>query len=131
MASYKGRDGLIKIGTVTIAELKSWSLDTTQETIDDTVMGDAWRTHLLGMKAYSGSFTCNWDKSDTNGQMALDITGTKLGTATGTFYPNGTGTDGATYSGVFTITSVSRSAALDGAVEATYQFTGNGSLAQA
>lgn len=131
MANHKGSEGLVKIGTATMSELKSWSLDTTQETMDDTVMGDTWRTHQPGLKAWSGSFSCLWDETDTSGQMALDIAGTNAGTATVTLYAEGTGTGATTYSGVVTINSVSRSAAHDGMVEATYQFTGNGTLTKA
>jgi hypothetical protein len=128
MATYKGSGGVLRIGTTTLAELKSWTIDTTQETIDDTSMGDAWRTHIPGLLSWSGSGECHWDPTNTNGQTVLDLAGTTIGTATATFFPVGTATTATQYSGVITVNSASRTASMDGLVEATFQFTGNGTL---
>lgn len=133
MANHYGNEGLVTIGTGTanvLAELRSWSLDVTQEMVDDTVMGDSWRSNKPILRGWSGSFACLWDETDTNGQMAIRLSGTALTTATVTFRPEGTGTGATTYSGVVTITGQNMTAAYDGLVEATYTFTGNGTLTQ-
>lgn len=128
MANHRGQEGLARVGTSAVAELRSWSLDITQDTIEDSTMGDTFRTYTTGMKSWSGSFTCYWDEADTNGQMALVPLGTNAGTATATFLPEGTATAATSYSGVVVVTGVSHSAAFDGMVEATYSFQGSGTL---
>ena len=71
MANHKGSEGVVKIGSDTIAEVKDWSFDETADTTEDTVMGDAARTRievisrrsdhgryfLLNVSAYHQCFT--------------------------------------------------------------------------
>ena len=128
MANHRGQEGLVRVGTAAVAELRSYSLDITQDTIEDTTLGDTFRTYAVGMRSWSGSFTCYWDETDANGQMALSPTGTNAGTATVTFMPEGTATAATTYSGVVVVTGANHSAAFDGMVEATYTFVGTGTL---
>lgn len=128
MANHRGQEGLVRVGTNVVAELRSWSLDITQDTIEDSTMGDTFRTYTTGMKSWSGQLTCYWDEADTNGQMALLPLGTNAGTATATFLPEGTATAATSYSGVVVITGANHSAAFDGMVEATYSFQGTGTL---
>jgi predicted secreted protein len=128
MANHRGQEGLVRVGTSAVAELRSWSLDITQDTIEDSTMGDTFRTYTTGMKSWSGQLTCYWDESDTNAQMALAPLGTNAGTATVTLLPEGTSTAATTYSGVVVVTGCSHTASFDGMVEATYSFQGTGTL---
>ena len=48
MATYTGKNGAVYVGVNAVAEIKDWSLETTSETVSDTVMGDSWvHTSLL------------------------------------------------------------------------------------
>lgn len=127
MGTHHGKDGVVKVAANTVAEVKEFSVESQTEIVDDTVMGDAWKTHLAGQKSWSGSLTCNWDETDTNGQEAL----TDGASVTLNLYPEGADTGDKYLSGTATITGITVGAAVDGVVSRTFTFTGNGALAWA
>jgi len=126
MANHKGSEGTIKVGSSAISEIRSWSLDHSADTIEDTSMGDASRTRQAGLKSWSGSVECYWDETDTDGQQALDA-GSEV---TLNLYPEGATSADTYFTGSALVTSVSRSGSLDGMVEATFSFEGNGDLTE-
>jgi len=71
MANHKGSEGLVKIGSNTVAEVKDWSLSETADTIEDTTMGDVSRTRKPSLTTASGSLSCFWDETDSTGQIAM------------------------------------------------------------
>lgn len=127
MATNIGKDGAVYSGTNAVAEIKDWSLETTSETVDTTVMGDDWMTHTATQKSWTASFTANWDPSDTNGQQTL----TEGASVTLKLYPTGNTSSNIEWSGTATITSVSKTASFDGMVEASFSAQGDGALAEA
>jgi len=126
MANHTGSEGTVKIGTNTVAEVKSWSIDETADTIEDTAMGDTDRTYKTGLKSWSGSMDCFWDETDTTGQGAL-TTGASVTLAV---YPEGAVSGDTYFSGTALVTGISRQAALDGMVEASFSFQGTGALTE-
>ena len=124
MATHKGSEGTIKVGSNAVAELRSYVLEESTETIEDTVLSDTSRTFQVGLKSFSGSCDVFWDETDTSGQGAL----TNGASATLNVYPEGADTGDTFYSGAIIVTGVERSAATDGMVEATISFTGTGAL---
>lgn len=127
MATNIGKDGAVYSGSNAVAEIKDWSLETTSETVDTTVMGDDWMTHTATQKSWTASFTANWDPSDTNGQQTL----TEGASVTLKLYPTGNTSSNIEWSGTATITSVSKTASFDGMVEASFSAQGDGALAEA
>lgn len=127
MANHKGSEGVVKIGTNTIAEVKDWSFDETADTTEDTVMGDAARTRKSTLTSASGSVNAFWDETDTNGQVAMSA-GSEVALK---LYPEGATTGDTFYSVSALITSVSRSATFDGMVEASFSFESNGAVTAA
>jgi len=127
MANHKGSEGVVKIGTDTIAEVKDWSFDETADTTEDTVMGDAARTRKSTLTSASGSINAFWDETDTNGQVAMSA-GSEVALK---LYPEGATTGDTFYSVAAIITSVSRSATFDGMVEASFSFESNGAVTSA
>lgn len=127
MATYHGKDGLVKIGANTVAETTEWSLTQEIETTDDTVQGDSWKTHLVGMKSWSGSVNCFWDETDTNGQEAL-VVGASV---TLNLYPEGATSGDTYYTGTATVTNVAIGAAKDSVVTRNFTFMGNGAVTEA
>lgn len=123
MAVTKGSEGLVKIGANTIAEVKSYSIEESADTVETTSMGDAARTYRPSLTTFTGTIECHWDEADTNGQAALTI-GAEV---TLNLYPEGD-TSGSYYTGSVIITGVSRAGAMDDVVSATYSFQGNGEL---
>jgi hypothetical protein len=126
MANHRGSEGVVHVGTTAIAELRSWELTHENEPIEDTVLADTNRSFVAGLNNWSGSAAAFWDESDTNGQEALDV-GSSV---TLKFYGEGTGTGATFYTGTGIVTGVTRRAAMQGMVEADFNFRGNGALTQ-
>jgi len=55
MATHTGSEGTVKVGANAIAEIRSFSLDETADTLDDTTMGDTARTFKSSLTSFSGS----------------------------------------------------------------------------
>jgi len=124
MASHIGRDGIVKVGSATVAEVKSFSIEESADTVETTKMTDVARSHAITLTSFSGSLDCFWDETDTTGQGALTI-GASVTLA---LYPEGDTTGDTYYSGTALVTGVSRSASFDGMVEASISVQGTGAL---
>jgi len=124
MATHIGRDGIVKVGANTVAELRSFSIEETGDTVEDTVMTDTARTFISTLTSFTGSADVYWDETDTNGQGALTVgSSVTIG-----FYPEGATTGDTYYTGTAIVTGVSRSASFDGMVEASITLQGSGAL---
>jgi hypothetical protein len=118
MATHTGSEGVVKVGTVTVAEVRDFSFTDTSESIDTTPMGFSARVRKAGLLSASGSLNCFWDETDTTGQGALD----SGASVTLNLYPEGSAT-GAMYAVIAAnITEQGISSSFDGMVEATYSF---------
>ena len=126
MSLTKGRDGTVKVGSNTVAEVKDWALEESAETIDGTVLNSTSKVVSDGLKSWSGSLNCFWDSSDTNGQEALAV-GASVTLA---LYPGGDSSGKTEYTGTAIITGISRSGSNGGNIEASFSFEGTGDLAQ-
>ena len=126
MANHTGSEGVVKVGANTVAEVRSFSIEISGETIEDTSMGDTTRSFKGGLISWSGSIDCLHDETDTNGQMALDPgSGVVLN-----LYPEGAASSDTYFTGSALVTGRSVSASFDGMVEASYSFQGNGALTE-
>ena len=124
MALHKGSEGVVKIGSNTIAEVRDWSLEETAETIDSTELSDSAKTFEVGTTSWSGSLNCFWVETATTGQGACTVGAS----VTLNLYPEGA-TTGDTYAtGTALINSLSKSGGIDGLVEASFSFQGTGAL---
>ena len=123
MAIHKGSEGLVKVGANTVAEVRSYSIDETADTIESTSMGDAAKTFESSLTSFSGSVECFWDETDT-AQVAMSIGST----ITLNLYPEGSDSGDTYYSGSAVITGKTVSGAHDGLVEASISFQGSGAL---
>jgi len=126
MATHAGSEGKVFIGSSQVAEVKSWSMEITSDTVDASIIGTQWRKNQATIKSWSGSFDAFWDETDTTGQGAVTVGGT----VTLNLYPEGDDTGATYWSGDAIITSISYSASFDGIVEATFSFTGTGALTE-
>ena len=126
MATHKGSEGTVKVGSNAVAEIRSYSIEETADTLEDTSMGDTARTYKSSLTSFSGSLDVFWDETDTNGQGALDI-GAEI---TLNVYPEGDTSGDVYYSGTAIVTGVTRSASFDGLVEASVSVQGTGALTE-
>jgi len=124
MATHIGRDGIIKVGSNAVAELRSFSIEETGDTVEDTVMTDTARTYISTLTSFTGSADVFWDETDTSGQGALTV-GSSV---TINFYSEGDSTGDTYYTGTALVTGVTRSASFDGMVEASITLQGSGAL---
>jgi len=124
MATHKGSEGIVKVGTDSVSEVRSYSIEETADTLEDTSMGDSARTYKSSLTSFSGSLDVFWDETDTTGQGALTI-GSEV---TLNLYPEGDTAGDTYYTGSAIVTGVSRSASFDGLVEASISVQGTGAL---
>lgn len=125
MATHHGNGGVVKIGSDTVAEVKEWQADSDIEIVDDSAMGDAWKTHKVGKKGWSASVNCHWDETDSTGQEALTLGAS----VTLNLYPEGTGTGAKYLSGTATVKAITVNDPHDGIVSRNFQLEGDGALA--
>ena len=123
MATHTGSEGLIKIGSTTVGELRSYTLEQTSDTIEDTSMGDASRTYKVGLKGFSGSASLFFDEADA-GQILI-VVGSEIAIKV---FPEGASSGDKFYEGNAVVTAYNVSASFDGMVEAEMTFTGTGTL---
>jgi predicted secreted protein len=123
MATHTGSEGVIKIGSTVLGELRSYTLENTSDTIEDTSMGDASRTYKVGLKGFSGSASLFFDELDA-GQILI-VVGSEIAIKV---FPEGASSGDKFYEGNAIVTGYNISASFDGMVEAEMTFTGTGTL---
>lgn len=126
MATHAGSEGTVKVGSDAIAEIRSFSIEESADTLEDTSMGDSARTYKPSLTTYTGTIDVLWDEENTAGQGALTI-GAEV---TLGLYPEGD-TSGDTYlSGSAIVTGRSVNSSYDGLVEMSISVQGSGALTQ-
>lgn len=126
MATHTGSEGTVKVGSNAIAEIRSFSIEQSADTLEDTTMGNTARTYKSSLTSFTGSVDVFWDETDTSGQGALTIGAS----VTLNLFPEGD-TSGDTYlAGAAIVTSRSVSSSFDGLVEMSIGVQGTGALTQ-
>ena len=126
MATLTGNNGTVKVGSVAIAEIRSFSVDETMDTIESTSMGDTYRTFETSLKSWSGSVDIFFDDTDTTGQGALTV-GSQV---TVNFQVEGDTTGAHLLSGGAIVTGRTINSSFDGLVEASLSLQGDGALTE-
>lgn len=126
MATLTGNNGTVKVGSVAIAEIRSFSVDETMDTIESTSMGDTYRTFETSLKSWNGSVDIFFDDTDTTGQGALTV-GSEV---TLNFQVEGDTTGDHLLSGAAIVTGRTINSSFDGLVEASLTVQGDGSLTE-
>lgn len=125
MATHTGSEGTVRVGASNnILEIRSYSVEETSDTVEDTSMGDSYRTHKTTLKAWTGTVDVFWDETDSTGQGALTV-GSEVAVR---FMPEGTGGGDVYLSGNAIVTGKTVSASFDGMVESTITLQGTGAL---
>ena len=136
MTVYVGNAGVVQIdddtGTAqTVAEVRSYSIEQTSDTIEKTVMGNSTRQYVKGMSTFSGTADVFWDPThfttiDLN--PTVGSVGATNKVVTLRIYPTGSGTS---WSGEVVVTGYTVNGTVDGMIEASISFQGTGSLSWA
>jgi len=122
MATHVGTSGVVKVGANSVAEVTGFSIDQSNDTVEDTTLTDTAKTYKVLRSDATGTIECHWDESDTNGQGALTI-GAEV---TLNLYPEGADAGDTYYTGTAIVTSLGQSVSLDGVISRTInvQFSG-------
>ena len=124
MATHLGKEGTVQVGSNAIGEIRSFSIDETIDTVEDTSMGDSAKSYLASIKDFSGSVDVLYDEADTNGQTALAV-GSSV---TLNFAPEGSDSGDVKLTGTAIVTGKSITSTFDGLVESTITVQGTGGL---
>lgn len=124
MATHAGSEGTVKVGSNAIAEIRSFSIEESADTLEDTSMGDSARTYKPSLTTYTGSIDVLWDEMDATGQGALTV-GAEV---TLNLYPEGDTTGDVELTGAAIVTGRSINSSYDGLVEMSISVQGNGAL---
>lgn len=125
MATHTGSEGTVKIGSDTLGEIRSYTVESTGETIEDSSMGDTARTYKAGLTTFTASFEVYFDETDT-AQNAVDA-GSSI---TFSVYPEGDTAGDTYYTGSGIVTGRSITATFDGMVEMSLSVQGSGALTE-
>ena len=126
MATHTGSEGTVKVGSDTIAEIRSFSIEESADTLEDTTMGDTARTYKSSLTTFTGSVDVFWDETDTAGQGGLTIGAS----VTLNLYPEGDTSGDTYYSGTAIVTGRTINSSFDGLVEMSITVQGSGALTQ-
>ena len=125
MATLVGKDGVVKIGSNAIGEIRSYSIEQSMDVIEDSTMGDTDRTYTSGLKTFSGSCDVYFDDTDT-GQLDVQVGDT----GTINVQVEGDTSGDHKLSGNILVTGRTITASFDGMVEASVTFQGTGALTE-
>lgn len=125
MATLVGKDGVVKIGSNAIGEIRTYSIEQSMDVIEDSTIGDTDRTYASGLKTFSGSMDVYFDDTDT-GQLDVQVGDT----GTINVQVEGDTTGDHQLSGSILVTGRTITASFDGMVEASISFQGTGALTE-
>jgi len=126
MATHTAANGVIKVGSDSVAEITGYSLEYTSDTVEDTAIGDSARTYIPTLKSFTASLDAFWDETDTNGQGALTV-GTSI---TFSIYPEGDTTGDTYYTGTGIITGRTITSSVGEMITASFSVQGSGDLTE-
>jgi len=113
----------------TVAEVRSYSIEITADTIEDSKMGSGTRSYVKGLSSFSGSADVYWDPEHfTTGDMnpTVGAVGATNKIVTLTIYPTGSGVK---WQGQVLVTGYTINGSFDGLIEASISFQGTGAIA--
>lgn len=125
MATFSGSEGVVKAGSNIVGEIRSYSIEESMDTLEDTSMGDTSRTYKASLKTFTGSCDVLFDDTNT-AQLAMTV-GAEVVMS---FQMEGNTVGDHKLSGTVLITGRSISASYDGLVEASLSFQGTGALTE-
>lgn len=123
MATVLGKEGFLRISNITVVQIRGYALNHTSDTVEDTVIGDDYKTRKATLKDFRVSGDLYFDTAD-GGANAMTI-GSEV---TVDLYPMGIATASRYYQGRAIITSFDPNARHDGMVEVPFTAEGTGAL---
>ena len=101
MATHVGTSGLVKVGGTTVGEVIGFSIDETQDTVEDTALTDSKKSYKVLRGDATATVECHFDESDSGDKY---------------------------YSGTGIVTGASIAVTLDGIISRTFNFQISGGI---
>ena len=121
MATKVGTSGVVKIGSTAVGEVTGFTIDETNDTVEDTQLTDSKKSYLVLRGDATATVECHFDETDTAQEAA------NLGTsATLELYPEGADSGDKYFTGTAIVTGGDVGVTMDGIISRTlsFQFTG-------
>ena len=137
MACYTGTTGALEFGTLSselaVAQVQNWTITHTQETLDNTVMGNTYRSFCAGLRTWEGSAEVVWtadedDNSSFDEVFQIADSATRNTGHLIAYWDNTAGNSELKLSGNIIITSIEYENTVGELNMATVNFTGTGAL---
>ena len=131
MATLTGNDGSVIIDSTTLAAVRNWSVDVTSDTIEFTTMKDSSRQYVKGMSSYTGSADIYFDSTEFAADNVFNPTNGTVGTAgvaAKLYLDEDAANDVLIFANSIIVTGYSVTSSMDGMVEASISFQGNGAI---
>ena len=123
MATHHGKDAVVHVGGTSIGKATGFTIDTTQDVVEDTPLGNSMKSYVVGRGTFTASIDMNFDDDDTAQGTLLQ--GSSLSFE---FMPEGSGSGEQKLSGTGIVTGMSVGVTLHGVTTRTVTVQGNGGL---
>nr|BAR19846.1 Phage major tail protein 2 [uncultured Mediterranean phage uvMED] len=123
MATHHGKDAVVHVGGANIGQATGFTVDTTQDVVEDTALGSSMKSFVVGRGTFTASIDMSFDDDDT-AQNTL-VQGSSLSFE---FMPEGSGSGETKLSGTGIVTGMSVGVTLDGVTTRTVSIQGSGGL---
>ena len=126
MATHHGKEGVVTAGGTAVGERKGFTLEKTDDVVEDTKRSDATKSFLAGRTSFSGTLEMSYDETDSP-QQTLTV-GSSIAFIV---LPEGNTSGDEKFSGTGIVTGMSVSNAMDAVVTRSVTFQGTGALTRA
>ena len=123
MATHHGKEGVVTVGGTAIGNVTGFTVDTTNDVVEDTSLEDSSKTFKAGRGTFTASIDMNYNEE--NAQQASLTQGSSLAFV---FLPEGNSSGDESLSGTGIVTGMSVGVTLDGMTTRTVSLQGNGAL---
>lgn len=125
MTIYHGKNGVVKIGTDSVLQIVDFGVEQTYANDVRGTMGRQSTESAQGLYSWTGTITCIYDPIDA-GQLAARVAGDLAFEG----FPTGEAA-GEKLSGNLQVETIGQPVTVDGQIEQSFTFTGNGDLTRA
>ena len=125
MPTHTGSEGTVKIGSAVLGEIRSFNLNITTDVIEDTSMGDSFRSFKAGLSQFTADLEVFFDETDA-AQNALD----PAAQLTLELFPEGAESGDTFFTGTVIVTSKTVTSTVDGMGEASFTAQGTGGITE-
>ena len=130
MAYATGSDAVIKIGSDTLIQCSSFSIDKTVDNAETSAISTTSKTFVNTLDSWTGSLSIFYDAADSATTAILTATAGNTGPVVISFYYEGTATGDKYLTGNGLMSGLSWTGEANGVFTADVSVTGTGSLAE-